>query len=210
MKKDIGDFISGMSDLAEPRDGKRPWLRIALLAGGTLAFTVVLVLFILFLQSYLRKPLEGYAPYAYLAVFIATLLSTATVVLPAPGLAVVLAAAAKFNPFWVAVAASLGATLGESTAYFVGYWGSKAIVKRNIGIYNRAERWMRRHGMVAIVAVAFLPLMLFDFVGIAAGVLRFPFWRFLLAVYMGRLPRSLIEAYMGSGIINFFMSLVTR
>ena len=40
-----------------------------------------------------------------------------------------------------------------------------------------------------------------DLAGIAAGALRFPFRKFLLACFAGRLPRSFIEAYLGWWIL---------
>lgn len=39
---------------------------------------------------------------------------------------------------------------------------------------------MKRYGGLAIFLFAFFPLLIFDFVGIAAGVFRFPLRKFLL------------------------------
>jgi len=156
-----------------------------------------------FLQAYLERPLEEYSFYAYVAVFLITLISSATVLVPAPGLAFVLAAAAKWNPAVVAVMASLGSTLGEISAYYVGYGGRRLIRPERSQYFQRAEQWMKRYGSVTIFFFAFIPFLMFDLAGIAAGALRLPVWKFLLACWLGRVPRSFLECYLGWGIIWF-------
>jgi len=88
-----------------------------------------------------------------------------------------------------------GGALGESTAYIAGYGGAAIITHQQSKWYARAENWMRRYGSATIFVFALTPLP-FDVAGIAAGALRFPFWKFLLATLAGRLPRSLLECYL--------------
>lgn len=140
---------------------------------------------------------ERIAAYGYLGVFLATFLSTTSIFFPTPGFVVVLMAAAVFNPTWVALAATAGGALGEFTSYLVGYWGTAAIEPQRWERYRRAERWMTRYGSVAIFLFALVPGLIFDLIAIAAGALRFPFWKFLLASFAGRIPRSFLEAYLG-------------
>lgn len=64
---------------------------------------------------------------------------------------------------------------------------------------------MKQHGSVTLALFAFMPFLLFDLPGIAAGALRFPFWKFLLACFAGRLPRSFIESYLGWWILPRFL-----
>lgn len=149
--------------------------------------------------------LESIAAYGYLGVFLATFLSSTTVIFPVPGVAVLMIAAAMFNPAWVAVTGCIGGSLGEFTSYLVGYGGMMAIEPRYTERYKRAEDWMRRHGSVTIFLFALMPFLIFDLVGIVAGTLRFPFWKFLLACLAGRLPRSFAEAYLGWAILPHFL-----
>ena len=76
--------------------------------------------------------------------------------------------------------------------------------------YANAERWMRRYGWGALTIFAFFPFLVFDLVGIIAGVLRLPLWRFLLATYAGRLPRSFVEAYFGFQVFPFLFPSLLR
>jgi membrane protein DedA with SNARE-associated domain len=65
----------------------------------------------------------------YVGVFLIMLLSSATIILPAPGLAGVVIAGAFLNPFWVGVAGGTGSALGELSGYFAGF-GGKVIIER--------------------------------------------------------------------------------
>lgn len=189
---------------------QRKLFGIGVMVACFIIFTILLYHFILFLESYLAKSFAELAPYAYIVVFGTTLITSSLVVLPAPvsllSLSLALSVAAKGDPLWVILAQSSGSTLGEISAYLVGYFGRIAVGKGEG--YQRAERWMRRWGFLAVSFFAFVPgLFLFDIVGITAGALRMPLWQFLTACFIGRLPRSFIEIYTGGEILKFFLSL---
>jgi membrane protein YqaA with SNARE-associated domain len=180
---------------------RRKWLKTAIWIVGIVALTAGLVYLIWFLESYLRIPMKQFAPLAYLIVFGATFLSSCTILFPAPGMAIVMAAAATWNPVIVAIVASIGGTLGELTAYYAGYLGKKIIINENQAGYKWAVSWMNKYGMWAVFLFALIPMLLFDLVGMAAGALKFPVWKFVLACWGGRIPRSFVEAYVGAGVI---------
>jgi len=52
-------------------------------------------------------------------------------------------------------------------------------------IYSQVKGWVGRWGSLAIFLFSLVPFV-FDLVGIAAGILRFPFWRFMLFCWLGR------------------------
>ena len=169
-----------------------------------LAFSGGVIFLLTRLESFIKTPLEQYAYYAYGAVFLVSLLSSATVLIPAPGVAITLAAASKWNPMWVALAAACGGTLGELTSYMVGYFGSVALTRQKGPLYVRAEKWTRRYGLLVIFALALIPTAVFDVVGIVGGALRMPIWRYLIAVFAGRLPQSFFIVYVGPNALHFF------
>ncbi len=57
----------------------------------------------------IRGEVERFAHFGYPGIFLFTLLTYATVILPAPGATVVVVMGGVFNPFWVGIAAGLGA-----------------------------------------------------------------------------------------------------
>ncbi|MBM3133359.1 MAG: VTT domain-containing protein [Chloroflexi bacterium] len=140
--------------------------------------------------------------YGYFGVFLLTLVSNMTIIFPAPGAAVLAAAPSimgldSFGEITrLGIVASVGATMGESTSYFAGRWGRAVIAEKYEKTYGRVERWMKKHGGPAIVIFSSLPLP-FDLVGIAAGSLRYPFWKFMLYCWIGRLPRELVIVHFG-------------
>jgi uncharacterized membrane protein YdjX (TVP38/TMEM64 family) len=179
----------------------------------TIIWLVVITLLFIALSAVLvhfLPNLEKFAKYGYLGVFVATLVGSATIIAPAPGLAVILSAAVIWNPIWVALVASIGGTLGEATGYWVGRGGRAFIAREYQKEYEEAERWMERYGGLAIFLFALVPVLIFDLAGIAAGALRFPFWKFLLFCWAGRVPRSFIEAYSGLGVSRLILPFIFK
>jgi uncharacterized membrane protein YdjX (TVP38/TMEM64 family) len=119
-------------------------------------------------------------------VFIVSLLSSATIFIPAPGIAVVLAAATQWDPLWVGLAAGTGDALGETTSYWVGFMGKKIIVDEHMAPYQKVVSWVQKYGTWPIFGIALVPILPYDLVGLAAGGLKEPFWKFLLATWCGR------------------------
>lgn len=144
----------------------------------------------------IRDRSEEFAIYGYPGVFVLAFLSNATVLLPAPGIAVVFAMGGVFNPLAVGLAAGAGGALGEISGYLAGFSG-QAVIER-AGIYERMVAWMGRNGDWTILLLAALPNPFFDITGIAAGVLKMPIWRFLFWCWLGVTIKMVAFAYLGS------------
>jgi len=170
--------------------------RLIALMALVLAFFIGLVVFISLSHFIPRVEFERYG---YLGVFLANLLPSTSVIIPAhfffPTQALNVVVAAVGGVALVALVASVASTLGEITAYYVGYSGKVLLDLQRFDRYKTAERWMERHGALAVTLFAFLPLFFFDLVGIAAGAFRFPLKKFLFFCFLGRLPRAFIEIY---------------
>ena len=134
--------------------------------------------------------------YGYLGAFLISLTLNATVVLPA-GNFLMLAALGAVLPSAtiVGLAGGIGAAFGEMTGYIVGYSG-QAIVSRQ-KMYARLKGWVEKWGVLTIFLLSLAPLF-FDLAGIAAGVLRFPLWKFFLACWLGRTILYLVIAWGGA------------
>jgi membrane protein YqaA with SNARE-associated domain len=166
---------------------------------------VAAIVFVIVLTAFLvinRDEISKLSALGYPGIFIASLLSSATLILPAPGVLFTAAMGAVFNPFWVAIAAGLGAALGELTGYIAGY-GGQAVVE-NQAFYERVVGWMRRYGDLTILVLAIIPNPAFDVAGIAAGMLRMPAWRFLLWCVIGKIIKMMAFAYGGMALGGFY------
>ncbi len=208
----MNGFVEMISDLIpKERDQrvKRIWMLIGLVV-GTLAVSFAMMILIKRLQGVLASPLKEYALYAYGGVFFITVLNSATIIFPTPGMALVLAAANNWNPFIIAIVASIGGTLGEVTAYWVGRAGKNVILPDQSKTYKRAEEWTDRHGGWMFSLLAGVPLMPFDIVGLMAGGLKYPVGKFLFFCWLGRIPRTFIEVFFGAQLLRWIFHFFFR
>ncbi len=149
----------------------------------------------------LRDQAERLQAYGYPGIFLISVLANATVILPAPGLAITFAMGAVFHPVGVALAAGSGATLGELTGYLAGFSGQAVI--QNTAAYERVKGWMSRNDAWTLAALAFIPNPLFDLAGAVAGALRIRLTRFLFWVWVGKTLKMLVFAYAGAYSIEW-------
>lgn len=178
---------------------KKHWLAIARI----LALLVVIGISV-FVYS-IRGRAEEFAVYGYPGIFIIAFLANATVLLPAPGIAVVFAMGAVFNPLAVGLAAGAGGALGEMSGYLAGFSG-QAVIER-VDIYDRLVLWMTHNGNLTILLLAATPNPFFDLTGIAAGALKMPIARFLFWAFIGITFKMTLFALLGSAsLTNIFFS----
>jgi len=155
-----------------------------------------------------RDRVANLAGYGYLGAFLISLLSSATIILPVPGIAVIFALGATYDPYLVGLAAGAGSALGELSGYMAGYSGQG--VFRKSKTYLRMEHWMRRRGSLVILVLAFVPNPIFDLAGAAAGILRYPVWKFLLFCFLGKAPRSILVAFAGAWALEGVLKFLQR
>jgi uncharacterized membrane protein YdjX (TVP38/TMEM64 family) len=123
--------------------------------------------------------------------------------LPLPfGVSLKIAAAGDWNPVLVALAGSLGATLGEFSGYFFGYLGKKVSIKDDTPFYLTVRRWVEKYGVWAIAFISFQPVIPFDIGGFTAGITHMPVRKFVPAVWIGKFPKYLIFVYLGDAVIK--------
>ena len=166
-----------------------------------LALLIVIVISVYIFT--IRDQAEQLAIYGYPGIFLLSFLAYATVILPAPGVAVVFTMGAIFNPIGVALAAGAGAALGETIGYLAGFSG-QAVIER-YDLYERLTRWMIKNGPLTILVLSAIPNPFFDLAGIAAGALQMPWKRFLFWCWTGETFKMLIFAYAGSTALERFL-----
>lgn len=153
-----------------------------------------------------RDQFAALAAIGYAGIFLVSLLSSATIILPAPSLALVFAMGSALPPALVGLAAGMGETLGELTGYLAGI-GGRAIIEDQRA-YAQMEKWMKRGGDVTILLLSIIPNPLFDLAGIAAGTLRFPLWRFLLICLVGKTIKTTFVAWAGAHSLTLIQPLL--
>jgi uncharacterized membrane protein YdjX (TVP38/TMEM64 family) len=145
---------------------------------------------------------DDWKEFGYTGVFLICLIANASIILPVPGLLIVLSLGAILNPWLVGLAGGAGAAVGEITGYLAGYSGQP--VARRINRYENLVRFTRRWGGTAIFVFSLIPFLPFDIVGITAGLLRFRFWQYLVITLSGRAILYVLIAWLGAWGINLF------
>lgn len=146
----------------------------------------------------LSDRVEQFGLYGYPGIFIINLLGNATVVLPAPSLAIVSVAGSVLNPYLVGLFAGAGSALGELTGYLAGYSGRAVI--QNQERYEQMLAWMQKHALWVIFVLSVIPNPLFDLAGIAAGALKIPVHHFLFVCWLGKTIKTTAFALGGSAL----------
>ena len=135
---------------------------------------------------------ERVGNWGYLGVFLVTFVATASFILPIPYLLIVARASFYLNPLVVTLVAGLAGALGELTGYVIGASGRDLIARGKW--YDKANHWMVSYGFWCVAFFAFVPNPVFDAIGFAAGVLRYPLWKFVLACFLGKSLKFLLAA----------------
>ncbi|MEV0115232.1 DedA family protein [Streptomyces sp. NPDC050844] len=119
--------------------------------------------------------------------------------IPLPGEIVLVSAAllssqhGELNPVVLGICATAGAIIGDSIGYAIGRKGGRPLLAwlegkfpKHFGAANiaTAERSFQKWGMWAVFFGRFVALLRI-FAGPLAGVLRMPYWKFLIANVLG-------------------------
>jgi len=164
---------------------------------ATLALAVVISVSVFFVVS--RVQPEQLKRYGYLGVFVFSLLASATIILPAPSLAVVSVVGSVLNPMLVGIVAGAGEAGGELTGYLAGYSGRAVIEHRDR--YDKMVKWTSKYGLWVVLALSIIPSPFFDLAGIAAGALKIPVHKFLLTCWVGKSSKATIFALGGKALL---------
>ena len=148
----------------------------------TLLLVVAITVGLFFLNKTHPEMVERFKTLGYAGIFVVSLLSCATVVLPIPGVFVFVPVLAQFDPILVGVVGAAGGTIGEITGYMAGMSGRDLAGRGKM--YTRVEAWMKRRGGWVVFLLSLLFLV--DVAGVVAGALKYPPWKFMLLVWVGK------------------------
>lgn len=149
-----------------------------------------------------------------IGLFFAAILANASIVFPIPiDVALIPISTIDFfglgvlTPLILGIIVGTGASIGELTGYLLGRGGGnvlKRFAKLQADKIISFEEKIRKKGFVFILIFAFFPLG-FDFVGIAAGLIRYPVKKFWFACFLGKVPRYILISYAGYFALPFLI-----
>lgn len=193
-----------MSVRPPPRVATRPKSRVLTNLLRVLALFAVVGITVYIFS--IRDRVEDFAAFGYPGIFLISLLANATVLLPAPGVAVIYAMGAIFNPLAVGLAAGTGGAIGELSGYLAGFSG-QAVIER-MDLYDRIKPWVHKFGGWAVLVLSAIPNPFFDVAGIAAGIAKMPIHTFLFFVWIGQIIKMTLFALAGKYSIEWISNFL--
>jgi len=156
----------------------------------------------------------------YFGVFLLMTLESALIPIPSEvtmPFAGSLVASGAFNFWLVVIVGTLGNLFGSLLAYWLGWWGQEAVVRKlivNYGKYlfiseheyDRSERWFKNHGELIVFVSRVLPVLR-TFISLPAGVSKMNRKRFILYTTVGCFIWSVVLTQIGVVLGNNWNSL---
>jgi uncharacterized membrane protein YdjX (TVP38/TMEM64 family) len=144
--------------------------------------------------------------YGYLGAFLISIVGNFTVFLPVPYALTIYAFGATLNPLLLGVICGLGSTVGEFSAYLVG-WGGRRVVESRYGQrLESAKLLVQRYGMLVIFLFCALPLPT-DLILVPLGMLKYDLKKAMVAAFLGKTVMLVTVAYAGRYSFAFVQDL---
>lgn len=144
---------------------------------------LIIVVSVIVVAFVFRKQIEEFSATGYLGVFVACFAATSTILLPAPGIFVVLQYAQILSPVLVVIIGGIGTAAGEMIGYLFGRSGNDIVhIDTNKKVFNAFSK----HPLLFVFIFSIIPLPIFDFVGVCSGMTRVNPIKFFLACLLGK------------------------
>lgn len=180
---------------------KKKWIKplVAVLVIGSLNLAAYLTLASESGQAFLKWLNE----LVYVGAFGLALVANLTVLVPIPYNAVILAMtqSAEF-PWLIALLAAFGSVLGEITGFLVGRSGREVVKETRFTAWLAGQMQDKTKAAFAMYVVSLPPNPAFDVAGITAGAAGLKFRFFAFWVFLGRLTRFMLFAFVANNWLS--------
>jgi membrane protein YqaA with SNARE-associated domain len=146
--------------------------------------------------------------YGYLGVFLVSILGSIVILVPIPSMPMVFLMGMILNPWLVALMVGLGEPIGEIPTYLAGRGGRVSVEKwEKKRFINWPIRFIKNRPSLFLFFFALLPNPAFDIAGAATGAIRYPFWKFIILLFLGKTGKGLIIAFAGYWTLHLLLKL---
>ncbi|MCC6454278.1 MAG: VTT domain-containing protein [Caldilineaceae bacterium] len=149
----------------------------------------------------------SFGNWGYVGAFVISLIASATIILPAPGIAVVIAMGTALDPVLLGIVAGMGSAIGELSGYLAGTSGRALIPSSRRTQFEQIHRLTDRYGAALLFGLSAIPFPLFDFAGIIAGMLKIRIATFLATVAAGKSIKYVLMILLGAGPLLYLQEL---
>lgn len=139
-----------------------------------------------------KEKVQSMSSIGYIGLFLSCFISNLSILLPTSSTIIIVAAASTLNPWLCIIVGGLGTALGEQASYLCGLVGYSGFEQDNSKGKQVATKWFDKNPFMAVFIFAFVPLPVFDIIGIIAGVKRMEWWKYTVAAVMGKIMKFLL------------------
>ena len=143
---------------------------------------------ILFALPYLlfKEKIQEFSTLGYIGLFVSCFVSNLSILLSTSSTIIIIAASLTLNPFICIVVGGIGTAFGEQASYVCGLIGSSGFDISTKKGKEITTKWFERNSFLTVLLFAFVPLPVFDIIGIIAGAKRMSWWKYTLAAVLGK------------------------
>lgn len=157
-----------------------------------LSVVVGILIAFLFSAPYIifRKQIQQVAVIGYISLILTCVVSNISILFPSSSTLIVVTAASTLNPILCILCGGIGTCIGEQSSYICGRVGVKEL--QRISEQNKTVlEWLNKWEFITVFIFAFIPLPVFDLVGIAAGIVHMKWVKYTIAAVLGKLLKFL-------------------
>ncbi len=184
-----------------PSHGGRGIARLALIAVVLAGLTVAWAL--LPVDEWLRSALEWVAGLGVWGPALVVVFYIVGAVFMLPGSVLTIGAGVLFGVVWGTVTVSIASTLGAGAAFLVGRTLARDWVARKVSAnpkFAAIDDAVGREGFKIVLLTRLSPVFPFNLLNYAYGLTKVPFWKYILASWIGMLPGTLMYVYVGAAV----------
>ena len=123
-----------------------------------------------------------------------------TVLMPIPSEIILLMTGVLWGIPLGATLGTIGSVFAATMAYTIASRGGRPVVEKAVGkkMLEPIDNLIKRYGTWFIFTMRAIPLMAFDPISYASGLLKVDFKKYIIATMIGSVPRALFYALLGS------------
>lgn len=147
--------------------------------------------------AYLNADEARVEQFGLIGAFVISLTSSATVVLPAPGILIILSMAEIIDPWRLGIVTGIGGGLGGGTAYLAGALGRNAMGESSRIKQRMTDLFNSKWGPVLLFLGNLIPFAPGDAISAIAGISRFPLIAFFIYVIIASIIKMIALSWLG-------------
>jgi uncharacterized membrane protein YdjX (TVP38/TMEM64 family) len=132
-----------------------------------------------------------------------------SLIAPIPSELILLSGAMIFGFWWGTVLGLIGSMLSAWITFYIANQGGRTILEatgEKLGFVDKMvlvlDDWIENWGLWAIIVGRAVPVIMFDPVSYAAGVSNIKLKHYMIATFIGSIPRALFYAWLGIQTLN--------